>query len=101
MQINPQGYRLSSALKKIKEKIMNGTIIHNGNPVVTWCLDNVMIKENDEQNIKVVKPRTTGASERIEKKIDPVISLAMAVNEWILNKPSPPSVYSERGVITI
>jgi phage terminase large subunit-like protein len=101
MQINPQGYRLSNSLKKIKEKIMNGTIIHNGNPVVTWCLDNVMIKENDEQNIKVLKPRTTGASERIEKKIDPVISLAMAVNEWIINKPSPPSVYSERGVITI
>jgi len=100
-QINPQGYRLSGALKKIKEKIFNATFIHDGNPVVTWCLDNVMIKENDEQNIKIVKPRTTGASERLEKKIDPVISLAMAVNEWMINSEAKPSVYRDRGVITI
>jgi phage terminase large subunit-like protein len=99
--INPQGYRLSPALKKIKEKIANASILHNSNPVVLWCLDNVMIKENDEQNIKVVKPRMTGASERMEKKIDPVISFAMAVNEWMTMEKIPPSVYSNRGVITI
>lgn len=92
--INPQGYRLSNALKKIKEKIMSAGFLHDGNPVVTWALDNVMIKENDEQNIKIVKPRTTGASERIEKKIDPIISLAMAVNEWMIDTPGS-SVYSD------
>jgi len=99
--VNPQGYRLSPALKKIKEKIMNASVLHSGNPVVTWCLDNVMIKENDEQNIKVVKPKTTGASERLEKKIDPVISFAMAVNEWMSTKRVQPSVYSQRGVWVI
>jgi phage terminase large subunit-like protein len=99
--VNPQGYRLSPSLKKIKEKIMNASVLHSGNPVVTWCLDNVMIKENDEQNIKVVKPKTTGASERLEKKIDPVISFAMAVNEWMSTKRVQPSVYSQRGVWVI
>lgn len=98
--INPQGYRLSHALKKIKEVILNGKLQHSGNPVVTWALDNVMIKENDEQNIKIVKPRTTGASERAEKKIDPIISFAMAVNEWMIDIPRK-SVYADRGVITI
>lgn len=98
--IEPQGYRLSNAIKKIKELIINGKALHSGNPVVTWCLDNVMIKENDEGNIKIVKPKTTGASERYEKKIDPWISLAMAVNEWMIDVPRK-SVYATRGVSTI
>lgn len=98
--IQRQGYGLSAALKKIKELIMAGKIIHNGNPVVTWAFDNILVKENDEGNIKIVKPKTTGASERPEKKIDPWISFAMAVNEWMIAIPRK-SVYSERGVISI
>jgi phage terminase large subunit-like protein len=91
--INPQGFRLSNALKKIKEKIVSGKFIHTGNPVITWCLDNVMVKTNDELNIKIVKPQD-------EKKIDTWISLAMAVNEWMIDGQKK-SVYSERGVISI
>jgi phage terminase large subunit-like protein len=101
MIINPQGYKLSNALKKIKEQIMNASIIHEGNPVVTWTFDNILIKENDQNNIMIVKPKSTGGgSERREKKIDPWISLGMAVNEWMIDLPSK-SVYSDRGVITI
>jgi phage terminase large subunit-like protein len=98
--IQRQGYGLSAALKKIKELILAGKILHNGNPVVTWAFDNILVKENDEGNIKIVKPKTVGASERPEKKIDPWISFAMAVNEWMIAVPRK-SVYSDRGVITI
>ena len=98
--IQRQGYGLSAALKKIKELIMAGKIVHSGNPVVTWTFDNILIKENDEANIKIVKPKTTGAGERREKKIDPWISFAMAVNEWMIDPPTK-SVYSDRGVWTI
>jgi phage terminase large subunit-like protein len=99
--INPQGYRLSNALKKIKERIMSAGVAHSGNPVVTWTFENILIKENDEANIKIVKPKSSGGgSERREKKIDPWISFAMAVNEWMIDIP-PTSVYSTRGVVTI
>jgi len=99
--INPQGYRLSNALKKIKERITGAGIIHSGNPVVTWTFDNILVKENEEGNIKIVKPLSTGGgSERREKKIDPWISFAMAVNEWMIDIPKK-SVYSYRGVTTI
>lgn len=98
--INPQGYRLSNALKKIKERIMSAGVIHSGNPVVNWAFDNILVKENDEANIKIVKPKSTGGgSERREKKIDPWISFAMAVNEWMIDIPKD-SVYRSRGVIT-
>lgn len=91
--IEPQGYRLSSGLKKIKEMIVNAKFIHDGNPVVAWCLDNVFVKENDELNIKIVKPKDY-------KKIDPWISLAMAVKNWMIERPHR-SVYLDRGVQTI
>jgi phage terminase large subunit-like protein len=101
MIINPQGYKLSNALKKIKERIINGGVCHDGNPVVTWTFDNILIKENDQNNIQIVKPKSMGGgSERREKKIDPWISYAMAVNEWMIDLPSK-SVYTDRGVITI
>src|SRR5688572_25434712 len=98
--INPQGYRLSNAFKKIKELIMSAKMLHSGNPVAMWTFDNILVKENDEGNIKIVKPKTTGASERPEKKIDPWISLGMAVNEWMIDIQQR-SVYSSRGVITL
>lgn len=99
--INPQGYRLSNALKKIKERVMNASLIHSGNPVVSWTFDNILVKENEEGNIKIVKPMSTGGgSERKEKKIDPWISFAMAVNEWMIDVPKK-SVYSTRGIISI
>lgn len=91
--VERQGYGLSVGIKKIKELILKGKFLHNGNPVVTWCLDNVMIKEDDELRLKMIKPKDY-------KKIDPWVSLAMAVRNWIEKKP-PTSVYSQRGVISI
>lgn len=96
-----QGYGLSAALKKTKELIMSARFLHSNNPVVNWTFDNILVKENDEANIKIVKPKSSGGgSERSEKKIDPWISLAMAVNEWMIDQ-NRPSVYSTRGVISI
>lgn len=99
--IQRQGYGLSNALKKTKEMIMAAKMLHSGNPVVNWTFDNILVKENDEGNIKIVKPKSSGGgSERSEKKIDPWISLAMAVNEWMIDIPKK-SVYATRGVQVI
>lgn len=99
--IQRQGFGLSNALKKTKEMIISGKVLHSGNPVVNWTFDNIYIKENDEGNIKIVKPKSANAGgDRRDKKIDPWVSKAMAVNEWMIDIP-PTSVYSERGVISI
>jgi len=90
--IERQGYGLSTGLKKIHEVVKNAKVLHNGNPVISWTLDNVMVKENDELRIKIVKPKDY-------KKIDPWISFAMAVRNYIEVRPKT-SVYSTRGVIS-
>jgi phage terminase large subunit-like protein len=91
--IERQGYGLSVGLKKIHEVVKNAKVLHNGNPIITWTLDNVLVKENDELRIKIVKPKDY-------KKIDPWISFAMAVRNWIEVRPRE-SVYKTRGVISI
>lgn len=91
--VEKQGYGLSVGIKKMKELIKDAKFLHAGNPIVTWTLENVLQKEDDELRVKFVKPKD-------HKKIDPWISLAMAVRNWMEVKPKK-SVYSERGVITL
>jgi phage terminase large subunit-like protein len=91
--VERQGYGLSVGIKKMKELIKGGKFLHNGNPIVTWTLENLLAKEDDELRIKFVKPKD-------HKKIDPWISLAMAVRNWMEVRPKR-SVYSDRGVITL
>lgn len=91
--IERQGYGLSVGLKKIQEVVKNAKVLHNGNPIITWTLDNVLVKENDELRIKIVKPKDY-------KKIDPWVSFAMAVRSWIEVRPKT-SVYAKRGVWVI
>jgi phage terminase large subunit-like protein len=91
--VERQGYGLSVGIKKMKELIKDGKMMHSGNPIVTWTLENVLQKEDDELRVKFVKPKD-------HKKIDPWISLAMAVRNWMEVRPKR-SVYSDRGVITL
>jgi phage terminase large subunit-like protein len=91
--IERQGYWLSAGIKKMKEKIKAGKVLHSGNPLVTWSLENILVKEDDELRIKFVKPKDY-------KKIDPWVSFAMATRNWMETRPKK-SVYSDRGVISI
>ena len=91
--VERQGYGLSVGLKSIQSNIKSAKVIHSNNPIITWSLDNVLIRENDELRIKIVKPKDY-------KKIDPWVSFAMAERNRIENRPKQ-SVYSSRGVISI
>lgn len=73
---NKQGYYLSPAIKKINELTLVVRVRFNSNMVVEFALDNVNIKQNDEAQLKLVKPKD-------QKKIDPMVSFAMSVNEWV------------------
>jgi len=91
--VERQGYGLSVGLKSIQSNIKSAKVLHSNNPIITWSLDNVLIKENDELRIKIVKPKDY-------KKIDPWVSFAMAERNRIENRPKK-SVYSTRGIISI
>lgn len=67
-----QGFKdMSPALDAIESKILNGTLRHGGNPVLTMCAANSMVTSDPAGNRKLDKMKTSG-------RIDAMVALAMA-----------------------
>jgi phage terminase large subunit-like protein len=81
---------LSEATKNFDALIRQGKIVHNGSPLIRWCLGNVVAKEDAAGNVFPKK-----SHEKL--KIDPIISFIMAIAAWTQEDTSP-SVYETRGV---
>jgi phage terminase large subunit-like protein len=90
-----QGFgSLSAPTKQLEALILSKKIYHGGNPVLRWMADNVMVKQDAAGNLKPDK-------EKSKEKIDGIVALIMAVDRATRSKTAKPSVYEDRGVITI
>lgn len=85
---------MSDPTKELEAAIESGRFHHDGNPIMSWCISNVVGKYlpgNDD----VVKP----IKEQNENKIDGAVSLIMAIGRAMLNsRASNSSVYDEEDV---
>lgn len=69
-----QGFKsMSPAVKELEVKILSNQLVHNGNPVLSWMVSNVMIKLDPAGNVKIDKSKSTD-------KVDGVVALAMALD---------------------
>jgi len=68
----PQGWRLSGAVKTAERRVAEGTLIHGGQPLMTWCVGNARA-EIRGNNIYVTK-QASGTG-----KIDPVMAMFNAI----------------------
>ncbi len=92
-----QGFAtLSPASKELEVKAIQKKIIHNNNPVLAWCMSNVVLEKDAAGNIKPSKKKSI-------EKIDGVAGLINCMALYILNKEeeSTESIYSERGMINL
>ncbi|KGB22145.1 Phage terminase large subunit [Acetobacter pomorum] len=62
----------SEAMKELEALVLSGRLHHDGNPVLEWCISNVVCHTDAKDNIY---PR----KERVENKIDGAVSLIMAL----------------------
>jgi phage terminase large subunit-like protein len=77
---------MSEPMKTLDALILNGHIHHDGDPVLTWMLSNVVGKLDVKQN---VYPR----KERPENKIDGAVALIMALGMAIRQEtPAEPGI---------
>jgi phage terminase large subunit-like protein len=81
---------LSEPMKKLDALIREGKIVHNGSPLVRWCLGNVVAKHDANDN---VFPR----KEHVDNKIDPIVAIIMALAGWV-NEEEKGSVYETRSI---
>jgi phage terminase large subunit-like protein len=81
---------LSEPTKTLDALIREGRIVHNGSPLLTWCIGNVVCKEDPAGNVFPKKSHD-------KLKIDPVVAIIMALAGWT-HQEEDESVYENRGI---
>jgi phage terminase large subunit-like protein len=90
-----QGYKtMSPACKELERLVLGVLLRHRNNPVLTWAMSNVMIETDAAENIKPTKAKST-------ERIDPAVSMITALATMMEFGDESPSVYEERGIISI
>lgn len=88
-----QGFSsMSAPTKEFYRLVMEGRIIHGGNPVLRWMAGNVVIDTDPAGNIKVTKAKS-------KEKIDGIVAAIMALDRCIRQEGQSGSVYDERGLL--
>jgi phage terminase large subunit-like protein len=67
----------SEPMKQLEKAIVDGTLIHDGNPVMNWCMGNVVVKVDKKENILATK-------EHEDSKIDGADALITAFARAIM-----------------
>jgi len=71
---------MSDPMKELEAAILSGRFHHDGNPIMTWCVSNV-IGKNLPGNDDVVRPIKQGN----DNKIDGAVALIMAIGRAMAN----------------
>lgn len=91
----PQGARLSSAIMTTEWRLREGELLHGGQKLMQWCVDNAKATYSGN-NIKIEKAQAGVA------KIDPLVAAFNAIALMDLNpQVDGPSVYETRGILEI
>lgn len=83
---------MSAPTKEFYRLLMEGRIIHGGNPVLRWMAGNVVIDTDPAGNIKVTKAKS-------KEKIDGIVAAIMALDRCIRQEGQSGSIYDERGLL--
>lgn len=85
---------MSEPMKQLDASMRDGKLIHDGNPVTSWCLSNVKGQLDKKENVYPYK-------EREVEFIDGAVAIIMAFGRAIVKASPARSVYESRGVRTV
>lgn len=83
VEVRPSVMNFSEPMKHLEAQVLSGRLVHDGNPVTTWMVSNVVCHHDAKDNIY---PR----KERPENKIDGVVATIMALNRAVHQQPEMP-----------
>lgn len=94
VEVRPTVLNFSEPMKEVEAMTLDGRLTHDGNPVMTWMISNVVAKLDNKDNIY---PR----KERPENKIDGPVALIMNLGRAQVNANAGASVYNSRDLRTM
>lgn len=87
-----QGFKdMGPAVDKMETMLLEKQVMHDGNPVLTWCAANAVIASDPAGNRKIAKDRATG-------RVDGIVAAIMACG---VMKHESQSVYEQRGILAV
>ena len=88
-----QGFAsMAAPTREFEKMIISGELCHDGNPVMTWMVSNVAVKQDPAGNMKADKSKSS-------EKIDGVVAAIMGVGRAMESDPgSGKSIYDEQGI---
>ena len=91
-----QGFAsMSSPTKELEKLVLERKIVHNGNKILRWNMDNIVVRVDPAGNIKIDKGKST-------EKVDGAVALVMALDRAIrVGSMQIESVYETRGLLFI
>ena len=96
----PQNYQYLSEASQIFESLVKAKrVVHDGNRLMRWNVENVMVKQDDAGRIRPVKPKKG----RSTKRIDGVVGAVMGLG-GVMAPEAPPStrtMYEDRAPVLL
>ena len=90
-----QGYlSMSPPTKELERLIISDAVRFPVNPVLRWCLSNVVVEIDPAGNIKPSKRRST-------ERIDMAVAAIMAIGAAMQAEAPEPNVYQSRGLLSV
>lgn len=82
-----QGFKdMSPALDMFEAALLNGDVVHDGHPILTWCAANAVTASDSAENRKLVKNKSTG---RIDLMVAAVMGAGVALSQKIEEPVEP------------
>lgn len=92
VEVRPTVPNFSEPMKELEALVIDGRFHHDGDPVLTWMVSNVVCHRDNKDNIY---PR----KEIVENKIDGVICAIMALARYIAPSEDKTSIYDNEDLV--
>ena len=79
-----QGFQLTEALRKLRDIVTDGTLTHDGNPVMGWMGANLVVKHGPNGSMRPDKDK---AADKIDGQVAFVMALDSIVRQPIVTEP--------------
>ena len=85
---------MNEPTKQLEKLVLEQKLAHDGNKILRWNIDNIMIHQDSAGNIKIDKAKSS-------EKVDGAVALVMGLDRAIRNTANQASVYDSRGLLFI